>query len=504
MSHEAFFEELKGKIEEYLEKWSCPSVGLGVILDGEVLFCDGIGLRDREQGLPATGKTLYQIGSCSKAFTSAMCAKLVDEGKLSWDTPIRDIAPEVQFYEDFTSQNVTLRDILSHRTGVPRHEFSWYGNQFDRKELVEHVRYLEPNKPFRTTFQYNNYGYVIAGYLIEKVTGKSFEENLQETFLDPLGMTRTTLYLDDIEADPDHATPYGAPGEDLDGNKKVPFYRTEVEDKSRGIGAPFAAAGAINSSAEEMLRWVKFHLADGDDAGKWEGKQILSKESFNELHKPAMIIKDMLDMPQDESDFHTYALAWFVENYRGHKVIHHGGSINGFSAMTFMVPDIKLGVVAYTNMEGCQLHMSVCKTVADHFLGLSDANWMERYYTWVSERRATSKEEMAKLAGPRKEGTSPSHALEDYAGEYRRAGYGYCSVNVCDGKLVMHFLGVDNPLDHYHYDTFTASGVVGEIPAGMPVNFHTAESGGDIDALLMPLVTEEGGELIRFEKVRED
>ena len=501
MSHEAFFESLKGTIEEYLEKWGCPSVGLGVILGDEVLFCDGIGLRNREKGLPATGKTLYQIGSCSKAFASAMCAKLVDEGKLSWDTPIREIAPEVQFYDDFTSQNVTLRDVLSHRTGVPRHEYSWYGTDFDRAELVEHVRYLEPNKPFRTLFQYNNYGYVIAGHLIEKVTGKTFEENLQETFLDPLGMTRTTLFLDDIEGGEDHATPYGGADKDIRDSREVPFYRTAVEDKSKGIGAPFAAAGAVNSCAEDMLKWVKFHMGDGDDAGKWEGKQILSKESFDELHKPSMIIRDRLDMPQDETDFSTYALAWFVENYRGHKIMHHGGSINGFSAMTFTVPEIKLGVVAYTNVEGCQLHMSICKTVADHFLGLSDANWFERYLNYVLDRRSKEKNLGKELAGEKVEGTVPSHPLEEYAGEYSRPGYDKCTVFVKDGDLYLHFFGLDICLEHYHYETFVTKNVVGEIPAGIPVHFHTAEVGGKVDALLMPLVMEEGGELIRFKRV---
>lgn len=504
MNHEEFFGSLKVKIEEYLEKWGCPSVGLGVIYQDEVMFCDGIGMRDREKGLPATGKTLYQIGSCSKAFTSAMCAKLVDEGKLSWDTPIREIAPEVQFYDDFTSQNVTLRDVLSHRTGVPRHEYSWYGTDFNRKELVEHVKYLEPNQPFRTLFQYNNYGYVIAGHLIEKVTGKTYEENIQETFFEPLGMTRSTLYLDDIKGDEDHATPYGAPGEAFSGSKEVPFYRTKVEDKSKGIGAPFAAAGAIDSCAEDMLKWVRFHLGDGEDAGKWEGKQILSKESFNELHKPSMLIRDRLDMPQDETDISSYGLAWFVENYRGNKVVHHGGSINGFSAMTFMVPGIKLGVVAYTNMDGCQLHMSICKTVADHFLGLSDSNWFERYYNYVQERREANKKITVQLAGEKVEGTNPSHPLEAYVGEYARPGYGYCAVSLDEGRLVLHFLGVEDHLDHYHYDTFVSADVIGEVPPGLPVHFHTAEVGGKIDALLMPLVLEKGGELVRFQKVTKE
>ncbi len=149
---------------------------------------------------------------------------------------------------------------MSHRTGIPRHEYSWYGTDYTRKELVQHLRYLEPNQPFRTKFQYNNYGYILAGYIVEKVTGKTYEECLQEYLFRPLGMKRTNCWIDDIENDSNHATPYDRPegGDGMHGLKEIPFYRTSIEDKSKGIGAPFAAAGAINSCPQDMLRWFSF------------------------------------------------------------------------------------------------------------------------------------------------------------------------------------------------------------------------------------------------------
>ena len=211
MMDQKFIEEFRKKAEEGLKLWDTSSVAVGVIHNGEVVLCEGYGSRDTAQGLAADGQTMYQIGSCSKAFTAALVAIMVDQGKLAWDTPIRQYVPEVELYDGFASENCTLRDLLSHRTGIPRHEYSWYGTDFTRKELVQHLRYLEPNEPFRTKFQYNNYGYILAGYIVEKVTGKTYEECLQEYLFRPLGMERTNCWIDDIEKDPNQATPYDRP-----------------------------------------------------------------------------------------------------------------------------------------------------------------------------------------------------------------------------------------------------------------------------------------------------
>lgn len=227
--------------------WDGTSVAVGVIKDGQVTLLDGYGYRNVEEKLPADGQTLYQIGSCSKAFTAALCAIFVDKGLIDWDTPIREYDPDIRFYDDYVSDHVTLRDVLSHRTGVPRHEYSWYGTDFDRQQLVHNIRFLEPNKPFRTDFQYNNYGYLVAGAVLEKVSGKTYEELLQEYIFNPLGMKRTNAYLDLLEGDPDHGQAYDRPGGTaLQGIVKGKPYRTPVEDYSKKIGSPFAPAGAID------------------------------------------------------------------------------------------------------------------------------------------------------------------------------------------------------------------------------------------------------------------
>jgi CubicO group peptidase (beta-lactamase class C family) len=425
-----------------------------------------------------------------------LCAKLVDEGKLSWDTPLCTYAPEVRFYDPFTTSNVTLRDLLAHRTGVPRHEYSWFCSPLTRAELAQNLRYLEPNQPFRTKMQYNNYGYIVAGYLIEKATGLTWEQCLQKYIFDPLGMSRTNAFVDDIEFDPNHAAPYGLLGVGMSGDTLSTIYRAPGEDRSRGIGANYGPAGSINSTVEDMLKYLRFQLGDGT----CDGQRLLSQEAMDEMHKPNILLSAPMDMPMEETTLCCYSMGWFIEQFRGHRVVQHGGNIDGYSAQCFMVPDLSLGIVALTNMDGSFLHMAIERTIVDHYLGVSGGNWFDRYYEFSTASHEGLAQALLGFTGQRQEGTQPSHPLESYTGDYARDGYGPCSVSLRDGTLVLNIMGGDVPLEHYHYDTFLAKAVVGELPPGIPVHFHTAEVGGAIDAVLIPLETSPGSALIRFSK----
>lgn len=498
MTEQEFLEIFREKAREGLKLWENASVAVGIIKDGKVVLSEGFGFRDMRKELPANDKTLYQIGSCSKAFTAALVAILVDQGKLAWDTPIKRYVPEITLYDGFTSEHCTLRDLLSHRTGIPRHEYSWYGTDFTRKELLAHLKYLEPNQPFRTRFQYNNYGYILAGHIVETVTGMTYEECLAEYLFTPLGMSSASCYVDDIEKNENHAVPYDRPkeGDGLSGMEEIPFYRTSIENKEKGIGAPFAAAGAINASVEDMLKWTRLHL----DKGKWEERKLISEEAMEEMHKPSMLLPAPLDMPMEETEFCCYGMGWFVEMFRGHKILQHGGNINGFSGFTCLVPDLNLGVVAYTNMNGSFLHYALGRTVIDYYAGVEDGDWLKRYHDFEAEKTKGLDEVIKKFTGEKVEGTVISHPLSEYAGTYSRDGYSPCVIKEENGELVMYYIGAVIHLKHFHYDTFVTDGIVGELPPGIPVHFHTAEVGGAVDALAMPLVTEEGGNLVRFKK----
>lgn len=180
--------------------------------------------------------------------------------------------------------------------------------------------------------------------------------------------------------------------------------------------------------------------------------------------------------------------------------MQHGGNIDGFSGFTSFVPDLNLGVVAYTNQNSSFLHYALGRTVIDHYLNIEDGDWVKRYYDFVASRQGDTKKAMERFTGEQVEGTSLSHNPADYAGTYERKGYSPCVIREQEGTLVMEFLDRPNTLKHFHYDTFVTTDIVGELPPGIPVHFHTAEVGGRIDSLAMPLVTEAGGDLIRFTK----
>ena len=499
MTDKEFFEGLYARAEAGLKLWESPSVSLGVIKDGKVVFCDGFGLRDVENNLPSTGDTLYQIGSCSKAFTCALAAKLCDEGKLDWDTPIKKYVPEVDFYDAYVDQNVTVRDLVSHRTGLPRHEYSWYGTNFNKAELVQNIRYLEPNQQPRQKFQYNNQCYILVGHICERITGKTFEQLLDEYIFGPLKMTRSNAFIESIEEDANHAEPYDRedPNVPMKGMKKIPFYKMPIENREKGIGAPLGPAGSINSSVHDMLNWVQMHL----EKGKFEGEQILSEANVAQLHKPNMILDAPLDMPMPESTLWRYSMGWFIEKFRTVKVYQHGGNINGFSGFTCFVPELGLGVVAYTNMNSSFLHFALGRTVIDHYLGIEDTDWIQRYHDF-SVARGNLEDAIKQITGENIKGTTYSHKLEEYAGVYKRPGYNPATVTLEeDGNLYLDFCSAKIRLEHFHYDTFVMAEVVGELPAGIPVTFHTAERGGQIDEAIIPLCMEPGADLIHFKRI---
>jgi len=501
MTEQQFLDFFRNQVETGLKLWDSPSVSVGIIKDGRIVLCEGFGKRDIENGHPATKDTLYQLASCTKAFTAALVAIMVDQGKLSWDEPLIKYLPDIRFYEDYTTTNLTLRDVLSHRSGLPRHEYSWYGTDFTKEELMFNLRYLEPNKPIRTKFQYNNYGYMLAGHAVERVTGKSWEDCVEEYILKPLGMNRTNMFIDAITADPDHAEPYDRTNPAADGMKgmrKIPFYKMPVEDYALRKGSPLGPAGTINSCAEEMLKWVTLHL----NGGEFEGKRIISQESMAQMHKPNMLLPRLMDMPHDETKMPSYGMGWFVESYRGYTLVQHGGNMDGFSAWTSFIPELNLGVVAYTNMNTSNLHTALAREIYDYYIGVESGNWVKRYHDFSTEQSGKRSDLTKTFAGERVDGTILSHPMEDYTGTYTRDGYTPAMVRIEDGKLYLKFIDADTELKHYHYDTFITSDLMGggEIPPGLPVTFHTADFRGDIDTLVMPLCFEEGAAPIRFKK----
>jgi CubicO group peptidase (beta-lactamase class C family) len=421
---------MRDKIEEIaareLERWNAPGLEVAVVKEGEVVFTGGFGKRDVERDLPVTSRTLFHHGSTGKAFTGVLAASLVDEGLLSWGKPLQRYVPSLRFSDPVATQRVTLADLLSHRSGLARHEWMWIANpSWNREDIVRRLEHLEMNKDLRTTFQYCNVGYATAGYVVEAVTGSTWSEQLKERVLGPLEMTRTMTSLGDMQQSDDYAAPY----EERDGKA------TRIEFRATDTIAP---AGGVMSCAEDTARWLLFHLGDG--------KPVLSDGTL--AITQAIHIGADMPTPDPEVHYFGYALGWIVGTYRGRRMLWHNGGIDGFYTEFVVIPSEKLGIATCSNGgHTTGLPTAVAYQIADLLLGEEGKDWS----AVIRERHAEpTPDEEQNVVG----GTSPSHALEEFAGTYEHPGYGRVVVSV-DGEGLNVELGeLKVTSKHRHYDTW--------------------------------------------------
>jgi CubicO group peptidase (beta-lactamase class C family) len=456
-------------VEATLKDWTVPGVGVAVVKDGEVLLSRGYGLRDVARGLEVTPQTIFAIGSSSKAFTSMALALLVDDGKLDWDTPLRTYLPTFKLYDAFATERMTPRDLVTHRSGLPRHDLMWYRSPFSRKEIFDRLQYLQPSKDFRALWQYQNLMYMTAGYLVEQLSGRTWEEFVVERIFQPLGMERSNVSVEVSRQAADVALPYK---EEDDTLKEIPFANIDT------IGP----AGSINSSVEDMTQWLLLHLSDGMRGDR----RIVSSGQLAQMHTPQMVIEQGVGLSTKfkETPHVSYALGWFVQPYRGHTMIHHGGNIDGFSAMVAFLPDEKTGVVALTNGNGNPVPIILALNAFDRLLGLDQVPWNDRYKEEMAEIKEAAERGKQQSASSRVEGQAPSHELSAYVGEYEHPGYGILSVARDGDTLTASYNNLQFALAHYHYDVFEMTYELFDIR--LKALFSTNVK-GDIDSLAVPL-----------------
>lgn len=463
--------QLKGFPEfatKALAEWKVPGMAVAVIKDGKVILSEGFGLRDVKNGLKVTPQTVFAIGSSSKAFTATTVGILVDQGKLEWDKPVREYLPTFRLWDEFATEQMTPRDLLCHRSGLPRHEAMWYGSPFTRAEIFDRLRYLEPNQAFRAVWQYQNLMFMTAGYLVGTVSQSTWEEFTRKNIFEPLGMTSSSFSIEDMKASPDHSLPYG---EKKDKVEEIPYKNIDA------IGP----AGSINSNVEDMARWVIMNL----NKGKVGDKPVVSEASMAQIQSPQMVIQDpvfLLLSNFPEIYYPSYGLAWFITSYRGHTVLHHGGNIDGFSAMVSFMPKDNLGLVVLTNLNGTFLPWAVMFNIYDRLLGLDQKPWNQRFKEIIDKLKAEGEKAQKESDKDRQLNTKPSHPLEDYAGEYSHPGYGTVSV-IKDGEgLKAKYNGRDFGLSHYHYDVFELKDLFEGESGGTKVTFGLDLKGNIITA----------------------
>ena len=435
--------QLKGFPEfvtKTMAEWKVPGMAIAIVKDGKVIFSDGFGYKDVKNKLKVTPRTLFAIGSSSKAFTATTVGILADEGKLEWDKPVRTYLPSFKLWDNFASERMTPRDLLCHRSGLPRHDLMWYNSPFSRKDLFDRLQYLEPNADFRATFQYQNLMIMTAGYLVGELSKSSWEDFTQKRIFDPLGMTNSNFSVAVSQKAPDFALPYSEKDGKVD---EIPF---------RNIDA-IGPAGSINSNVTDMSHWVLMNL----NKGKYGDKQIISESSLGQLHTPQMVIQEgafRIMEKYSEMFFTSYGMGWFITSYRGHTFIHHGGNIDGFTAFVTFMPRDNMGMVILTNLNGTMLPEVVALNAYDRLLGLSQAPWSQRFKEIMDQMKAEAEKAKKESDKERKLDTHPSHPLEDYAGEYSHPGYGIVSIQKDGENLKATYNARGFLMSHYHYDVF--------------------------------------------------
>lgn len=466
--------ELREMIKQALAVWHTPGVAVAVIRDGKVLLSEGFGQRNLAKNLPVTPDTLFAIGSSTKAFTATALGMLVDEGKLDWDKPVHGVMPDFELQDPFATAEMSARDLLTHRSGLPRHDLSWYDSGRSREELYHSLKYLEPTAPFRTRFQYQNLMFMTAGVLLEKLSGESWEDFIHDRIFKPLGMKRSNTSSSEMQADADHSQPYKLRD---DKPVEIPF---------RPIDA-MGPAGSIHSSIRDMTRWLQFNLDAGSVADdKGGSKQLLAVSTMDEIHAP-QVVAAHLGSP--ESPYTLYGMGWFIQPYRGHTLLQHGGNIDGFTAMVSLMPQDRLGVVVLSNKNGDMLPTALMFAIDDKLLKLDPIDWNARL---KGSRPPEDNTEQATY--PQIAGTHPSHELGEYVGTYSHPAYGDVRIDRSGDRLTMAYRNLGGNLKHWHYDSFRVDDP--DHPnEGQLLSFQTNEL-GDLSALEMSL--EASAQPIRF------
>ena len=427
-----------------MKLWQVPGLAIALIKDGKVVYAKGYGTRTLGQNEPVDDRTLFAIGSSSKAFTVAALGMLVDEKKVAWDDRVDRHLPMFRMFDPYASHEMTIRDMLSHRSGLVRGDLLWYGTDLDRTEIVRRIRYLEPSWSFRSRFGYQNLMFLTAGQLLTAVTGTSWEDFVARRLFAPLGMTATNTSTKALVGKPNVASPHAELNDTV---RAVPYRNID------NIGP----AGSINSNVVDMAQWVRLHLNDGE----LDGTRLLSSAVVQQMQTPTTIIplEGVTARLASEANFQSYGMGWFLQDHRGRKIVHHGGNIDGMSALVAMLPSEKAGLVILTNLNGTSLPTALMYRVFDAWLGAPAKDWSGEMHAALKPLLDQAKAQQKKVEADRVKGTSPSHALADYTGKYLDPDslYGQAEIRLEGGGLMASYGVFQGPLEHWHYDTFRGS-----------------------------------------------
>lgn len=423
--------------------WRAPGLAIAIVKDGRVVFARGYGVLELGKPAPVDTQTLFAIGSTTKAMTAAAIAMLADEGKLRLDDPVTKFLPNFQLQDPWVTREITVRDLLTHRAGLPNADFLWYGTDTPGDEILRRVRMVRPAYSMRSSFIYQNVMYAVAGQVVAAASGMSWADFLRARIFKPLGMSRTVATLAEASRSTNVASPHFI-----------------VDDTVRVISNapvdPVAPAGAVWSSVADMSKWMRFVL----DSGRFEGNTLLQKRSFLELVHPQTMVPEPEFYPTAQltrPHWQTYGLGWFQQDYNGRKVDFHTGSIDGMVAIVGLLLDEGLGVYVLSNLDHAEVRHALMLRTFDAFTGAPARDWSAELRKLYGDLRAEGLAAQKRVEQQRITNTRPSLPLEKYAGTYADSLYGTRVVTFENGSLRLRYSPTSAAtLTHWQYDTFRA------------------------------------------------
>ena len=466
---------LDAAVAKVMRAFEVPGVGLAVVKDGKVLLAKGYGLRKMGDPAPVDAQTLFAIASNTKVFTATALGLLVEEGKLEWDGPVVRWLPWFQLADPYVTRELTVRDLLVHRSGLGlgAGDLLWFPpTTYSRREIAERLRYIRPATSFRSAYAYDNVLYIVAGELIEAVSGRPWEEFISERILKKAGMASSR---------PRHTA-------DIAGlNLAIPHAPLET-----GLTAlpPLEndnvnPAGGILSCADDMARWMLVHLDEGRLA---DGSRLFSERTERELATivtPIPISVPPPELAAQRMNFNGYALGLRVCDYRGRKVANHTGGLSGYVSRVFMVPELELGIAVLTNQESGDVYNSIIYAVVDQVMGVPPTDWVAAYLKVRARGASMTAETLKKAEAKRDAAAKPSLPLADYAGTYEDAWYGPIAITHEGGRLVMSFTrspGMVGDMEHWSRESFVVRWRDREYRADAYVTFTLDPDGSIVEA----------------------
>ena len=456
-----------------------PGLAVAVVKNDSVIFAKGYGVRRLGAPELVTPNTLFAVGSTSKAFTVALLQMLAQEGKLALDDPATKYLPSLQMYDPYVTRELTVRDLVTHRSGLPTANAVWYGTPYSREEVLRRVRYRKPTASFRSLWQYQNEMFLAAGQVVATVDGRSWDDAVKSRIFAPLGMNSSGTSVRDLPDMPDVAQPHL----EKDGAVRIIPYRN-IDN--------IAPAGSINSSVRDMAQWVRFQLAKG----KWNGAQLLNVAAFDDARRPimSMPVNPLGDLTPG-SQLHAYGMAWMTYAWNGRVIVEHSGGIDGMTAEVALVPEENLGLVILANLSAVAPQV-LQNYLLDGFFGRPKRDWIGEVAVQFGKLEAMGKEAEAKAERERARDSRPTLALSAYAGTYSDSLYGDVVVREANGGLQLTFLGNrEARLEHWQYDTFRA--VWDDVILDKTMVQFFLNEAGKVDRLRIGMFAGETGEFAR-------